>query len=145
MTVICQIVFGSFLNLISFERVRILFCLSFRNHIFLNVIVVLEKLLLLKNFQLFYFGLREIRWRVYLIIRIVLLRIINRGKHLSIIFLQINFILLWFLLKGADVYPLFLRFRKLTSYCTYSIWIFKRLFRQALGGLMSLILLEILL
>ena len=72
--------FGSFLNLISFERVRVWFQLSLWHHTFLNVVVVLEVLLLLKYFKLFYFALSKVCWRVYLIIRTILLRIIIRWK-----------------------------------------------------------------
>jgi len=138
--------FGIFWDFINFKRVGTLLNWSIRYYIFLNVIIVLEVLLLLEYFELIKLGLITISRRVNLIIRTILLRIIIWWEKLCIEFLHVHFILLLrVLLKSSNIDPFFLRFRLLSSYCSYSIWILHWLFWKTLRSLMDLILLLFLL
>lgn len=140
------IFFGIFWNFINFKWVGTLFNWSFRYHIFLYVIVVLEVLLLLEYLELIKLGLIAVGRRVNLIIRAILLRIIIWWKKLSIKFLHIHFILLLrVLFKCTNINPFFLRLGLLSSNSSNSIWILQRFFWETLRGLVDLVLLLFLL
>ena len=141
------IFFGIFWNLIYFKWVCALFNWSFRYHIFLYVIVVLEVLLLLEYFEFFKLSLIAVGGRVNLIIRTILLWIIVWWKKLSIKFLHIHFILLLLrvLFKCSYINPFFLWLGLLSSNSSYSIRILHWFFWETLRSLMDLILLLFLL